>query len=63
MDKKGEMTVPEDEDNPYEASMVATEFFRSLEECDSKRVYDFWRILDDTVLEFLNLGNINGTKN
>jgi len=63
VDKKNEINVPEDEDNPYEASMNVTEFFRSLEECDSKRVDDFWGILDDTVLEFLNLGSIDGTKN
>jgi len=45
------MDEPDEEDEQIESSMTATEFFRSLEAIDSKRVYDFWGILDTTVLE------------
>ncbi len=45
----------DDEQEQIEASMTATEFFHSLEEIDSKRVYDFWTIIDETVLEIRNL--------
>jgi hypothetical protein len=41
-----------------EASMTASEFFRSLEDCDSKRVDDFMELLPDTVLEILNPNEI-----
>jgi len=53
---------PDDEpdiENPLIQSMMFTELFRSLEAIDSKRVDDFWSILEDTVLEILN---INGNK-
>jgi len=46
---------PDEQMERIEASMTASEFFRSLEACDSKRVDDFWALLDDTVLEILNL--------
>jgi hypothetical protein len=49
------MDNPDDEQERIEASNTATEFFTSLEECDSKRVFDFWELLPDTVLEILNI--------
>jgi hypothetical protein len=51
---------PDDELENIESSMTATEFFRSLEECDSKRVIDFWKELDESVLEFLNTKGVDG---
>jgi len=48
----------DDETERIEASLTVTEFFWSLEKCDSKRVIDFWAELPDTVLEIVNL---NGT--
>jgi len=53
---------PDEQMERIEASMTATEFFRSLEECDSKRVDDFWVLLDDTVLELLNLNGRNKSR-
>ena len=44
----------DDDQESIEASMTATEFFRSLEECDSKFVMDFWKELENTVLELFN---------
>jgi hypothetical protein len=42
-----------------EASMTASEFFRSLEICDSKRVDDFLFELDNSVLEVFNVNGRN----
>lgn len=59
------MTDPDDPDDQadrldlLEASMTATEFFHSVEDIDSKRVYDFMELLPDTVLEILNLNGNN----
>jgi len=54
---------PDEQMECLEASMTATEFFKSLEACDSKRVDDFWALLDDTVLEILNLnGRYKGNR-
>lgn len=46
---------PDEELERIEASITATEFFRSLEECDSKKVNNFRDLLPDTVLEIANL--------
>lgn len=51
--------LPTNKQELIEASLIATEFFQSLEECDSKRVDDFWTIINETVLHILNL---NGRK-
>jgi hypothetical protein len=52
------MADPEDEtlddESPIAQSVMFTELFHALENCDSTRVYDFWEILDDTVLELFN---------
>ena len=52
------MADPEDEtlddESPIAQSMMFTDLFRELEKCDSKKVDDFWEILDDTVLELFN---------
>ena len=56
--------MPDDPDeidleNPIEQSLMFTEMFRELEAIDSKRVDDFWEIINDTVLEVLNTSGRN----
>jgi hypothetical protein len=57
------VTAPDDPDEDrldlLEASMTATEFFHSLQECDSKRVDDFLFELDNSVLEVFNVNGRN----
>lgn len=57
------MTDPDDPDEDrldlLEASMTASEFFHSVEDCDSKRVDDFMFELDNSVLEVFN---VNGNR-
>jgi hypothetical protein len=55
-------TNPEEIDleNPLVQSTMFTDLFHDLESCDSKRVDDFWDLLDETVLEVLNIRK-NGT--
>jgi hypothetical protein len=43
-----------DLENPFVQYQMFTDLFHELEACDSKRVDDFWEIVDETVLEVLN---------
>ena len=53
---------PDEEVERIEASMTATEFFRSLELRDSKRVDNWWYELENSVLEIANLNGKNQNK-
>ena len=46
-----------DLENPYVQSLMFTELFHTVEDCDSKRVEDFWGIIDETTLWLLNRNN------
>ena len=43
-----------DVENPMVQTQMISDLFKSLEECDSKRVDDFWDEIDNTVLMILN---------